>query len=172
MRLPGGDCLPISAVVQSSHSTATTPEENGLYLRSSVNPNRAIRSRRVWGGVRHWLSLSVLLALTLVLVPRPAAAAPLAQGPSYAASLMITEYIDGSGNNKFIEIYNGTDGPISLNDYKLEVYDSANNNSMASASQILNLIDVQPSLPSGQAMIIKNAGATAAIQGYPWAGLI
>ncbi|MCB9159050.1 MAG: lamin tail domain-containing protein [Caldilineaceae bacterium] len=143
-----------------------------MYLRSSVNPNTAIRSRRVWGGVRHWLSLSVLLALTVVLVPRPAAAAPLAQGPSYAAGLMITEYIDGSGNNKFVEIYNGTDGPVSLNDYKLEVYDSANNNSIASLSQTLNLIDVQTSLASGQAMIIKNAGATAAIQGYPWAGLI
>lgn len=116
--------------------------------------------------------LLITLATSLLGQTRPALAEPKAQGTSYAASLLISEYIDGSGNNKFIEIYNGTDSPISLNNYKLEVYDSATNNSQASANQILNLIDVQSSLASGQAMIIKNASAAAAIAGYAWPGLI
>lgn len=37
-------------------------------------------------------------------------------------SLIISEYIEGEGDNKAIEIYNGTGYPISLNDYKIAYY--------------------------------------------------
>lgn len=38
------------------------------------------------------------------------------------SDLFISEYVEGSGNNKAIELYNPTNEPISLNDYQLVRY--------------------------------------------------
>jgi len=46
-------------------------------------------------------------------------------GPS---DLFISEYIEGSGNNKCIEIYNGTGAAIDLSTYSLAVYANGNSN--------------------------------------------
>lgn len=42
------------------------------------------------------------------------------------AELFISEYVEGSGNNKYIEIYNPTSSAISLSDYSLIQYNNAN----------------------------------------------
>ena len=39
-----------------------------------------------------------------------------------ADDLFISEYIEGSSNNKAIEIYNPTDTAIDLTGYRLEIY--------------------------------------------------
>lgn len=36
--------------------------------------------------------------------------------------LIISEYIEGSSNNKFIELYNGTAGAINLANYQLRLH--------------------------------------------------
>ena len=41
---------------------------------------------------------------------------------SNAADLFISEYIEGSSNNKYIEIYNGTGASVDLSDYELRYY--------------------------------------------------
>ncbi|MBC2579699.1 lamin tail domain-containing protein [Clostridium sp. DJ247] len=41
---------------------------------------------------------------------------------SGASQLFISEYIEGSSNNKAIEIYNGTGSSVNLSGYKLELY--------------------------------------------------
>ncbi len=38
------------------------------------------------------------------------------------SDIFISEYVEGSGNNKAIELYNPTNGPINLGDYKLVRY--------------------------------------------------
>ncbi|MCW8126936.1 ExeM/NucH family extracellular endonuclease [Microbulbifer halophilus] len=38
------------------------------------------------------------------------------------ADLLISEYIEGSSNNKALEIYNGTGAPVDLADYAVQVY--------------------------------------------------
>lgn len=38
------------------------------------------------------------------------------------ADLIISEYVEGSGNNKAVELYNGTGAPVDLSGYVLEVY--------------------------------------------------
>jgi uncharacterized protein YjdB len=40
-------------------------------------------------------------------------------GTSYATDLIISEYIEGSSNNKAIEIYNGTGSTVNLSNYRL-----------------------------------------------------
>ena len=39
-----------------------------------------------------------------------------------AKDLFFSEYVEGSSNNKYLEIYNGTGATIDLSDYKLELY--------------------------------------------------
>jgi len=39
-----------------------------------------------------------------------------------ASDLFISEYIEGSSNNKYIEIFNGTGTTVDLSDYKLQLY--------------------------------------------------
>ncbi|RCW90270.1 GEVED domain-containing protein [Winogradskyella arenosi] len=51
-----------------------------------------------------------------------------------AADLFFSEYIEGNtGNNKYLEIYNGTGTTITLTDYSVEMY--ANGNSSASQTE-------------------------------------
>lgn len=39
-----------------------------------------------------------------------------------ASDLLFSEYVEGSNNNKYLEIYNGTGVTIDLSDYKIELY--------------------------------------------------
>ncbi|MFY0602637.1 MAG: lamin tail domain-containing protein [Flavobacteriaceae bacterium] len=56
-------------------------------------------------------------------------------GSSCGSDLFISEYIEGSGNNKYIEIYNPTDASIDLSSYDLVSY----TNGSASVSNTLTL---------------------------------
>ena len=42
--------------------------------------------------------------------------------PVVNAELFISEYVEGSGNNKALELYNPTDAAISLDGYAIKVY--------------------------------------------------
>jgi hypothetical protein len=54
----------------------------------------------------------------------------------YATDLLISEYIEGSSNNKAIEIFNGTGAPVDLSNYKLELY--SNGSAPPSSTLILS----------------------------------
>ncbi|HYK04738.1 MAG TPA: lamin tail domain-containing protein [Thermoanaerobaculia bacterium] len=55
--------------------------------------------------------LLVLLTLSVLCVP------------AFAQSgLIISEYVEGSSNNKAIEIYNGSGGPVNIGNYQLKMY--------------------------------------------------
>jgi len=43
-------------------------------------------------------------------------------GSGCATDLIISEYVEGSGNNKYIEIYNGTGAVVNLSDYRLRLF--------------------------------------------------
>jgi len=57
------------------------------------------------------------------------------------SDLMITEYVEGSGNNKALEIYNGTVDTINLGGYTIERY---SNGSTTSVSIALLPVDLGP----------------------------
>lgn len=72
------------------------------------------------------------------------------------SDLFISEYIEGSGNNKAIEIYNPTIAPIDLSNYSIKIY--ANGGSTASST-----IPLIGTLNPGQLYIIANNQASQTI---------
>jgi hypothetical protein len=44
-----------------------------------------------------------------------------------SGDLIISEYVEGSGFNKYLEIYNGTCGPVNMDDYELRAYHNGAN---------------------------------------------
>lgn len=70
---------------------------------------------------------------------------------------MISEYVEGSGSNKCIEIYNPTNGSIDLSDYTLNVYFNGSTNAGRTE-------ELSGSLGSGETYVVCNPGATSAFR--------
>lgn len=70
--------------------------------------------------------------------------------------LIITEYIEGSSNNKAIEIFNGTGSAISLSGYSIQMFF----NGSASAGATINLTGT---VAAGDVFVLAQASANAAI---------
>lgn len=104
-------------------------------------------SKRFW---LRLLALIALLSLPFLINPSPARAV--------ATSLFISEYIEGSSNNKAIEIYNGTGTAVDLstNGYLLEFYFNG-------STSPLTTINLAGSLADGDVYVVADNDATAAI---------
>jgi hypothetical protein len=74
-------------------------------------------------------------------------------GFSQATDLIISEYVEGSSNNKYIEIYNGTGTSVNLANYELRLY----SNGAGTASATLALAGT---LANGSVIVYKNSLAT------------
>lgn len=74
-------------------------------------------------------------------------------GFSQATDLIISEYVEGSSNNKYIELYNGTAGSINLTNYQLQLF--ANGAAVATTT-----VTLSGSLASGATIVYKNSAAT------------
>ncbi|MGI2336902.1 MAG: HYR domain-containing protein, partial [Dehalogenimonas sp.] len=68
--------------------------------------------------------------------------------------LIISEYVEGSSNNKYIEIYNGTSSAVNLADYELHLYA----NGSASPSTLSSTLS--GTLASGANIVYRNSSAT------------
>ncbi|HPV14128.1 MAG TPA: FN3 associated domain-containing protein [Candidatus Cloacimonadota bacterium] len=73
-----------------------------------------------------------------------------------AMDLFFSEYIEGSSNNKAIEIFNGTGMPVDLSDYQVELYTDG-------GTTIQNSLVLSGTLASGEVYVIANSGANAEI---------
>jgi hypothetical protein len=71
---------------------------------------------------------------------------------SLPTDLFFSEYVEGSSNNKYLEIYNGTPNSIDLSDYQLILF--ANGNASPNAPNSLT-----GTLPSGAVVVYKNSSA-------------
>lgn len=82
----------------------------------------------------------------------------LVAGAAFAqtSDLLITEYLEGSGNNKALEIFNGTEDFIDLGSYTIEKY---SNGSTTATSIALTSVDLQP----GDTWVIVNTLSEAAL---------
>ncbi|MEM6348002.1 MAG: lamin tail domain-containing protein, partial [Bacteroidota bacterium] len=69
------------------------------------------------------------------------------------SELFISEYVEGSGNNKYLEIYNGTGATVDLSDYELRLY-------INGASSPNNTNALSGSLADGDVIVYANSGAT------------
>ncbi|NEP85841.1 MAG: hypothetical protein F6K18_02835 [Okeania sp. SIO2C2] len=70
--------------------------------------------------------------------------------------LFISEYVEGSSNNKAIELYNGTGSAIDLTDYTLEFYSNGNTTPGTS-------IDLSGTVASGDVFVLADVDADATI---------
>ncbi|MGJ8591240.1 MAG: lamin tail domain-containing protein [Aquaticitalea sp.] len=68
------------------------------------------------------------------------------------SDLIISEYVEGSGNNKYLEIFNGTGVSVNLANYKIRTY-SNGSNGFASA-------DLSGTLANGATRVYRNTNAT------------
>lgn len=75
---------------------------------------------------------------------------------SYANDLFISEYVEGSSNNKAIEIFNGTGSTVDLSQYKI-MKDSNGNGAFGSIYQLTG------ELAHGQTVVIANSRAEQSI---------
>jgi uncharacterized repeat protein (TIGR02543 family) len=83
------------------------------------------------------------------------------QENQFATDLIISEYIEGSSNNKVIELYNGTNGPIDLSNYSLELYSNGSATSTTTDSDLTGII------LAGDTYTLWNSSATTAFQVLP-----
>lgn len=67
--------------------------------------------------------------------------------------LFISEYVEGSGNNKYLEIYNPLATSVDLSDYELRFYSNGNNTPSSTSS-------LSGSLASGAVVVYANSQAT------------
>ncbi|HYG49408.1 MAG TPA: lamin tail domain-containing protein, partial [Flavobacteriales bacterium] len=76
-----------------------------------------------------------------------------AQDPAPCTELFISEYIEGTSNNKALELYNPTSNPINLSAYSIKIY--FNGSSTAGATFV-----PAGTLAAGQTFTIAHASAT------------
>lgn len=77
-------------------------------------------------------------------------------GTAQASDLIISEYIEGSSNNKALEIYNGTGAAVDLGNYAVEVYFNGSTSPGANISLSGSLVD-------GGVFVLAHSSADAAI---------
>lgn len=78
-------------------------------------------------------------------------------GFTQASDLYFSMYGEGSSNNKFLEIYNGTGAPVDLVDYSIELY--ANGASAASNTQTFTTGTI---IAAGDVYVLRNSSAALA----------
>lgn len=83
-----------------------------------------------------------------------AASIALLLAPAAHAELFISEYVEGSSNNKALEFYNPTDATLNLADYRINVF--FNGSTSAGFSVALN-----GELPAGATYVFASANASA-----------
>lgn len=76
---------------------------------------------------------------------------------SFASDLFISEYIEGSSNNKAIEIFNGTGSTVDLTPYKVGLYSNG-------SETYGNNIELTGTIANGETIVIYNSGADTAFK--------
>lgn len=71
-----------------------------------------------------------------------------------SAQLLISEYVEGGGYNKAVELFNPTTGSIDLSDYQLKVYYNGK-------TSVGNTISLSGSVDSGKTYVIANTGISS-----------
>ncbi len=78
--------------------------------------------------------------------------------PLNAADLIISEYVEGSSNNKYIEIYNGTGSGVDLSVYSLRLFPDGGTSADPS-------VQLSGTLPSGHTKVYKNSLGSLTLPG-------
>jgi fibronectin-binding autotransporter adhesin len=125
----------------SSHTGGTSLNEGSILVANSD----ALGSGTVTvkGGTSLVASNGVTLANNITL------------GSAGAGGFIISEYVEGSSNNKYIELFNGTGSTLDLSQYRLAVF----TNGAATVSNSINLGTFQATLGAGEVIVFRNSAA-------------
>lgn len=104
-------------------------------------------------------SLSILLTLALVANLFIPFVSKDVKAAAVASDLIISEYVEGSSNNKAIELFNGTGQDVNLKDYKIELY--ANGASTPNNSQTFS---EDETLGNGKTLVLVNSSASDSLK--------
>ena len=111
-----------------------------------MHANRHTRGQR-------WLAWVMAVVLCLGLLP----GAALAAEPTVASDLFISEYVEGSGSNKAVEIYNGTGVEVDLSQYTLVMVNfSGSGTPTKDASE--KSMSLTGTLGNGETFVYYNSG--------------
>ncbi len=77
-------------------------------------------------------------------------------GDTEASDLFISEYVEGSSNNKYIEIYNGTGSAVDLSDYAIRIYANG-------GASPANTIALTGTLAHGEVHVLAHNSAALAV---------
>ncbi|HMQ51222.1 MAG TPA: lamin tail domain-containing protein [Anaerolineae bacterium] len=108
------------------------------------------------------MSQTILLGKTLLVLLLLALLSPffIADSPQVAQAaptdLFFSEYIEGSGYNKALEIFNGTGSPVDLSLYTIELY----SNGSPTAS---SLVTLSGTLSSGDVLVVVHSSADSGL---------
>ncbi|MBL4593517.1 MAG: lamin tail domain-containing protein [Flavobacteriales bacterium] len=73
-------------------------------------------------------------------------------GISQTTDLLISEIVEGSSNNKYIEVYNGTGGNVNLNNYDIRIYFNG-------SGTVGSTINLSGTLATGNTYVIAHTSA-------------
>lgn len=105
-------------------------------------------------GMKQWMKKGMLTVAAVALIfPGVQTGEPAA---AQTTDLLISEYIEGSGNNKAIEIYNGTGQSVNLTGYQL----AHHQNGSTSVSGSVNL---SGTLANGDVVVVYNPSSVSGI---------
>lgn len=76
-----------------------------------------------------------------------------------STDLIISEYVEGTGTNKAIELYNGTGSAINLSEYTLELYANSGDTGVPGGgkTEATNTLKLEGMLDSGKTFVIYNS---------------
>jgi hypothetical protein len=114
--------------------------------------NRIINASYIKVLRRYIMRPKHLLTVFMLLIAAALCAQPFAQ------TLFFSEYLEGSSNNKAIEIFNGTGAPVDLSQYTIKL------GSNGGAWSTTNILTPTVTLANNDVFVIVNASANAAIQ--------
>ena len=140
--LTGGGCTDVAYPMVVCQSVTLSLDENGM---ASLDP------ADLDGGSTDDCTPDVLLSFFAS--QTTFTCADITGGPAIASDLFISEYVEGSSFNKYIEIFNGTGSDVDLSNYELRLYP----NGSASPSTTNTL---SGTLADGQVVVLANGSAT------------
>ncbi len=82
-------------------------------------------------------------------------------GETFPERFIISEYVEGSRNNKAIELFNGTGAEINLQNYFIRLY---SNGSTSSSSTLF--WEEETLLPAGETFVVVDGAASEALKAY------
>jgi subtilisin-like proprotein convertase family protein/endonuclease/exonuclease/phosphatase family metal-dependent hydrolase len=129
--------------------TAGTVPTTTIYVRLAANAT---------AGVYDNLAITVSGSSAAPLTVLTAAAGNIVVPGPTPGDLYFSEYVEGSGNNKYLEIYNGGTAAANLADYEVRLF--TNGQTVVNARQNLSALSGGPTtLAPGATLVLRNASA-------------